>query len=311
MSQLNFDATQVAPQQPLEPVPSGWYIAAMTESELVPTAAGDGLRLKYELTIIDGPYKGRKVFDGLNIKNQNPQAQEIAHQQLSAICHAVGTLRIQQSEELHNKPLGVKVVLEPQRADANDPSKIYEARNQVKGFKPAVEVTSSPGNGAASAPVATNGAPAPATPPWAAGNAAKPAAAATPAPAAATTSTAVPPWLAGKTAAAPAPAPAAPAPAPASAAAPATEAPKGPKGPGKKKAAAPAERRFFVYIDDNNMPLKTEAEVIAMIAQGMPEDTMVAPEGTEDWKTPAEHGVSPKATPAAEAASTGKPPWAR
>ena len=69
MAQLNFDASLVPPAQqqvdpsvPFEAVPSDKYTAEITHSELKPTKAGDGSYLEIEYTIIEGEYKGRKVF---------------------------------------------------------------------------------------------------------------------------------------------------------------------------------------------------------------------------------------------------------
>ena len=92
---LNFDATTVAPDTGGgDPVPAGWYNVMIDESEMKPTKAEGGLRLSLRFTIMDGQYANRKVFTGLNLKNANPVAQEIAYKQLSAICHAVGIISL-------------------------------------------------------------------------------------------------------------------------------------------------------------------------------------------------------------------------
>ena len=62
MAQLNFDASKVDPSVPFEAVPSDKYTAAITHSELKPTKAGDSSCLEIEYTILEGEYKGRKVF---------------------------------------------------------------------------------------------------------------------------------------------------------------------------------------------------------------------------------------------------------
>jgi len=107
---LNFDASQVAPDTGGgDPVPAGWYNVMIDESEMKPTKTEGGLRLSLRFTILDGQYANRKVFTGLNLKNANPVAQEIAYKQLSAICHAVGIMQVQNSQQLHGRPLKVKV----------------------------------------------------------------------------------------------------------------------------------------------------------------------------------------------------------
>lgn len=133
--QMNFDATQVAPDAGFETVPAGWYNVAIDDSEMKPTnpkpgeATSTGAYMQVRFTILDGQYAGRKLFARLNLKNSNQQTVEIAYKQLSAICHAVGVLRIQDSAQLHGIPLKVKVKLR------TDPTGKYEDQNDITSFK--------------------------------------------------------------------------------------------------------------------------------------------------------------------------------
>jgi hypothetical protein len=128
MAQLNFDATQVAPDMGFDPLPAGWYNCIMEKSELKPTKGGDGTYLECVFNVVDGQYAGRKLFARINLRNPNPQAQEIGFKQLSAIAHAVGVLHVQNSEQLHGRPLKVRAKIRP--ADGQ-----YEASNDITGFK--------------------------------------------------------------------------------------------------------------------------------------------------------------------------------
>lgn len=128
MALLNFNAANVAPATPREPIPGGWYDAKVTDSNVTPTKDGTGLRLNLTFTVIGGQFDGRKVFEGLNIKNKSEKAQQIAHEQLSAICHAVGILDLKQSEQLHGHPLKIKVKVRPEQDG-------YEARNEINGYE--------------------------------------------------------------------------------------------------------------------------------------------------------------------------------
>lgn len=136
MSKLNFDANKVKPQEALDPIPSNWYNASVTKTELKPTKAKPGSsageRLEVEFTVLDGEYKGRKVFDGFNIKNANPVAADIGQQQLSALCHATGVLKVTDTAQLHDKPIRLKVGLENARVDTAT-GNTYDARNVYKG----------------------------------------------------------------------------------------------------------------------------------------------------------------------------------
>jgi len=154
MAKLNFDASQVAPSEALEAIPAGWYNAQMTASEMKPTSDGTGAYLQAEFTVLSGDYAGRKLFDRINLQNKNPVAVEIGYKTLSAICHAVGVIQVQDSQQLHGRPLQLKVSLRAAGPGAD--GKHYEASNEVKGYK---------GMDGAGVPMA--GAPAGGAPSWA------------------------------------------------------------------------------------------------------------------------------------------------
>ena len=129
MTTLNFDATTVAPSTGgADPVPAGWYNVFMDESLMKPTKDGTGAYLQMRFSILDGQYKGRKIYARLNVRNANPETQRIAYEQLSAICHAVNVLHVQDSQMLHNIPLKVKVKLKPAEGE-------YEATNDITSYK--------------------------------------------------------------------------------------------------------------------------------------------------------------------------------
>lgn len=195
-----FDATQVAPQTAMEAVPGGWYNAAITSGEITVNDGGAGRRMALEWTVLDGPYKGRKIFDGFNYIHSNPDAQRIAQGQISALCHAVGVYQVNDVQQLFNKPHAIKVDIEAGRtvdADGNATdlppgspnTKTYEAKNRFRGAKagsvPVATGAPAVAGGAPAWAATAPGAGAPvATPPWAAPAAATPPpAAAAPAPA--------------------------------------------------------------------------------------------------------------------------------
>ena len=93
MAQISFDASGVEPAVPFELLPPGKYRAQIVQSEMQPTKQGDGQMLWLELDILDGPHRGRKLWDRLNLVNRSQQTVEIAQRQLSAICHAIGQIQ--------------------------------------------------------------------------------------------------------------------------------------------------------------------------------------------------------------------------
>lgn len=129
MAQLGntFDASTVEPAQDFDVLPAGKYKVQIIASEMRPTKSGDGGYLWLEMEILDGQFHGRKIWDRLNIENQNEKAKEIATRQFAALCHATGKLRVSDSEELHFTPVMATVRVRP----ANDK---YDASNEIRGY---------------------------------------------------------------------------------------------------------------------------------------------------------------------------------
>ena len=107
-----FDANTVEPQVEFEPIPAAKYIAAIIESEFKDTKAGTGRYLELTFQVLEGQYKGRKVWARLNLDNPSATAVKIAKGELSAICRAVGVMTPKDSYELHNLPLTISVKVE-------------------------------------------------------------------------------------------------------------------------------------------------------------------------------------------------------
>jgi hypothetical protein len=150
MADLNgFDANQVEPASGFDPLPSGKYIGVVVESEMTPNKAGTGHYLKLTFQITEGEFKNRILWARLNLDNPNQTAVQIAQQELSAICRAVGVLKPRDSVELHNLPLVIKVACK-KRTDTG------ELVNEIKAYEKRQAATP-PANGT---PANNN------TPPW-------------------------------------------------------------------------------------------------------------------------------------------------
>lgn len=142
-----FDANQVEPQAGFDPIPAGKYKAAITSTEMKPTKKGDGSYLELELTILDGQYKDRKVWDRLCLNHPNAQTVKIARAMLSAICRAVGVMAPRDSCELHNIPLEITVKVKKADDDLVNEIKKYSTFNSAaspSGNTSANQVNSTP-----------------------------------------------------------------------------------------------------------------------------------------------------------------------
>jgi hypothetical protein len=154
MARFSFNASNVEPSTPMDVLPKGKYLCMAIASELKPTKNGTGEYLQITFEVLDGSAKGRKIFERLNIRNSNKTAEDIAQRALSALCHAVGVIELEDSDQLHNIPVMIDLDIDPAKGE-------YSAQNRVKGYSAAGGQTSAPAPAArpAAAAPAAGGAP--------------------------------------------------------------------------------------------------------------------------------------------------------
>ncbi len=155
MAAIDFNSDEHEPRSGFEAIPAGKYKVVVTDSEEKPTKKGDGSYIQFTLEIIEGDYKGRKLWDRLNLNNPNPQAVDIAKGTLSALCRAAAVKHLKDTTQLHDIPVVAKVA-------AKMDQQAGELRNEIKGYEPA-NGQAVPGAqpGAGKAPTAK-----PVDPPW-------------------------------------------------------------------------------------------------------------------------------------------------
>lgn len=121
---FQFNARQHNPEQSPDAVPAGQYRVVIDKTNQKETKAKDGGFLAFAIKIIEGQFAGRVITHNVNLWNKNAQTVEIAHKQMSAICHAIGVLDVQGQDGvpdnfvpmLHNRPFRVDVSVEIGRA---------------------------------------------------------------------------------------------------------------------------------------------------------------------------------------------------
>ena len=88
---------------------------------------------------MDGPYANRRVWDRLNVVNQNPDAQRISERALADLCLAVGLTRITDSEALHFKPFTGRVSIKTDKSGQYSPQNAvrYKPRGAMPAPRPA------------------------------------------------------------------------------------------------------------------------------------------------------------------------------
>lgn len=134
MDSCFFDATTIDPLNGgFDPIPEGDYEAMIVKSENKMTKAGTGSYLELQLQIISGEYAKRLVWTRLNLKNPSTKAVEMAKRELAAICYAVGVLRPQTKEALHNIPVIIHIVKKDDgRGGETNEIKAWKAKSAEK-----------------------------------------------------------------------------------------------------------------------------------------------------------------------------------
>jgi hypothetical protein len=144
----SFDANQHAPKQLGAIVPPGKWPFVISNTEIVPTKAGDGGMFVVTFNTPHGT-----ILMRYNLWNQNPKTVEIAHGQLSALCHATGVFKVNwqtNGAELRNAQGMIDVALQdPDKPDGyTEVKKVYDKNGNEPGKAPAA-APQPQGNGAA------------------------------------------------------------------------------------------------------------------------------------------------------------------
>lgn len=87
-------------------LPKGNYRCVVTEAEIKPTKTDPTVNtLALKIEIIDGQYKGRLIFENLNLWHKNPQVVEISKKKLKSLSDSLdfGEDGVSDTSELINK----------------------------------------------------------------------------------------------------------------------------------------------------------------------------------------------------------------
>ena len=127
MLNMQFDQTELNSSPSYELLPKGNYTAQIVNSEIKENRNG-GNRLSLQWEIVDGQYAGRMIFQNINIAHANPEVVRIGRQNIAQICNAIGRSSVNDSSELHNQPMQIRVIIK------EDKTGQYESQNEVRGY---------------------------------------------------------------------------------------------------------------------------------------------------------------------------------
>lgn len=152
MAQINLNLSGFNPYgDTYELLPPGEYPVRITQGDLKHAKNGSGQYLNLRYDVIDGPSKGRILFDTLSLWSQNATAREIAARRLKSIGMAIKVANpdfISDTDELLDGEMIVRVAIR------KDDTGQYGDKNECKAYKPlaGVAVGSSPMAGAMPTP---------------------------------------------------------------------------------------------------------------------------------------------------------------
>ena len=109
LTDLNFNADE-HDEVSFGVIPKGWCAAIISGITKVESKNKPGNHyLNVEYSVQTEGFKGRKIWQIVNLWNKNSTAVEIAQRDFAGICRAVGIMCPKETSELLNIPLGIKV----------------------------------------------------------------------------------------------------------------------------------------------------------------------------------------------------------
>jgi hypothetical protein len=119
----DFPPDSVDPQDDFDVLPPGKYPVMIEKAEVKETKKRNGNYIELQMVVLDGPCKGRKIWDRMNIVNENAKAVEIAMRCLSALGRALGLTAISDTSQLINGCCIASV-------------KVKDGQNEVRTYAP-------------------------------------------------------------------------------------------------------------------------------------------------------------------------------
>lgn len=128
---MDFNPNEVPEDdRSFDPIPAGDYQMQVIDSAVKETKTGSGEYLELTLEVMTGPSANRRLWDRLNIRNQNPDAQRIAQRALADLCLATGLQTLRNSEDLHFRPFTARVTVAANKQTGQQENRIrYKAPN--------------------------------------------------------------------------------------------------------------------------------------------------------------------------------------
>jgi hypothetical protein len=112
MSEYDFDVSSVQEvDDDFKPLPRGNYNVSIDYCDCRETKKRNGEMLHLEFLVTQGSGQGRKLFDNLLFRHENPTAVEMGKKKIAALARAIGLekFKLNESRAFLNKPLAVDI----------------------------------------------------------------------------------------------------------------------------------------------------------------------------------------------------------
>ena len=123
-----FDPFAVEPQGDFKIVPPGKTPVLIEEAEVKLNKKKTGHYIRLQMNILDGPCKGQKLFDQINIQNPSAECVEIGLRTLSALARAIGLQTVTDTTQLLNQVVIAHV-------------KVKEEQNSIRTYSAASQAS--------------------------------------------------------------------------------------------------------------------------------------------------------------------------
>ncbi len=127
-----FDTNTVKPQGDFDLIPPDKYPVIIDKVEVLQTRKQDGYYLKVCMTILDGPYRNRKLWPKIQIQNPSQQCVEIGLRTLSALGKATGVTYVSDENQFLGKTCMAHV-------------KVKDEQNEIRTYSAMDRPPSNPG----------------------------------------------------------------------------------------------------------------------------------------------------------------------
>ena len=122
---MSADIPQDENRGDFKPLPDGEYTIIVDKMDVHPTSTG-GVGLKTTYQVVDGNYKGRLIFDFINVENKNPTAEAIGRRRVAEISYAVGFADVADDTDL--------LLFKPFSVAVGSKKETYQGQEQVKNI---------------------------------------------------------------------------------------------------------------------------------------------------------------------------------